>query len=548
MLQTGERKKRYIFFLLGTLAWTAAVLWVNFHSAQWYNFDMYADASVAKRMAEQNTFFPENWIFGNQYYIIASPAIASLFYHVFHNSVLAMSCAASLMFVLILLCYAWFTRPLFSEKARWAGIFCMAGATILGDSISSSTYGFQILYTMAAYYACYLLVIVIHLGIWIRLRREIKVSKVVLILALIGSFTLGLQSPREMLSLCIPLFLITGLMWLLHKIERGERKSFLFAVSSIVANFLGMCGNRMIKQHWGSSYLSNVNTVGSNGAGATLPDKIRESCGAFLDLVGMRYFDYSWKWKPLAVLGMLLLCAAAAALLIGLRKQNRMKDPMLPLAFCWISLLGVFAAGILMIQVRSIYYFVWYLLVPISVSFLCDILQGRGKTILCFGIIFLGAMNFFYSLYPDVSKYREQKQFFSETVSWLEEREISTVYGDYQTPTIAACSEDRLDFCSVFPNAGAKGEGKNGILIPNGSPVATEHYQNVDPVHSVLILSDSPYDEMSGYRFLNAHTSEEFRELFEEIFTQEACFASSQITYYVYSFSEPDLFPDENIF
>ena len=548
MLRTGERKNQYILFLLGTMAWTAAVLWVNFHAAQWYNFDMYADANVAKRMAEQKTFFPENWIFGNQYYIIATPVVASLFYRIFHNSVLAMSFAASLMFALVLLCYAWFTRPLFSKKAQWAGIFCMAGATILGDSISSSTYGFQILYTMAAYYACYLLVIVLHLGIWVRLRKGMKVSPVLPVLALAGSFALGVQSPRETLSLCVPLLLITGWMWLRHRENRGDRQSFLFALSSFAANLLGLSGNRLVKKHWGSSYLSNVSSAGASSAGSTLAERFRESFGAFLDLAGLRYYDYGWKWKPLAALGLLLLVLAATAILTGMKRQHRKKDAILPLVFCWISILGVFVAGILLIKVRAIYYFVWYLLVPLSVSSLCDALTGKGKSLFCIGIILLGAVNFFYNLYPDISKYSEQKRFYAETVSWLKEREIDIIYGDYQTPTIAACSEDRLDFCSVFPNTGAGDDRKSGLLIPYGSPAATENYYHVDPEHSVLILSDSPYDEMSGYRFLNAHTSKEYQESFCEFFTLEACFSSSQITYYVYSFSDPELFVSADLF
>ena len=56
--------RKYLPFVIGTLIWGITVLWVNFHGAQWYNFDMFADASVAKRMAEQRTLFPKDWLFG----------------------------------------------------------------------------------------------------------------------------------------------------------------------------------------------------------------------------------------------------------------------------------------------------------------------------------------------------------------------------------------------------------------------------------------------------------------------------------------------------
>ena len=50
-MQTERLNRKYLPFVIGTLIWGITVLWVNFHGAQWYNFDMFADASVAKRMA-----------------------------------------------------------------------------------------------------------------------------------------------------------------------------------------------------------------------------------------------------------------------------------------------------------------------------------------------------------------------------------------------------------------------------------------------------------------------------------------------------------------
>ena len=545
-MRSDRLKKEYLLFAFGTLLYVITVSWVNFHASQWYNFDIYADASIARRMAEQNTLFPENWIFGNQYYIIATPVAASLFYRIIHSSVLAMSCATSLMYALILLGYAWAVRPIFSTRAWWAGLFCMAGATIVGDSVSSSTYGFQILYSMASFYACYLLVIVLHLGIWVRLRKNDYVSPIVIALALIACFALGIQSPRETLSLCIPMLLTAGFVWFRNRNKAEERKSVLFALSSFTANLLGLAGHGIVRQYWGSHYLSNVNTVGADTVVGNLVERIQESARAFLDLVGLRYISYGWKWMPLAGLGLLLLGVALAALVIGLKKR-RDTDASVPILFCWVSLLGVFAAGAFVVQIRAIYYFVWYLLVPLSVSLLCDTVPEKGKTLFCLAVILCGAFNYFYNVYPDVSKYQDQKQFYIDVVSWLEERGTETVYGDYQTPTISACSGDRIRFCSVFPNAGADPEKQDALLIPYGSPIATEAYRSVDPKHAVLILSDSPYDELSGYRYLTGYTSETYQAAFESCFELEGCFESPQVTYYAYSFSSPELFADSDI-
>ena len=244
-----KKKYRGLLFLIGAVFYFASVSWINFHSAQWYNFDMYADASVARLMAEQHSLFPEGWIFGNQYYVIATPVIAALFYLICRNTVLAMSLATSLMYVLILVSFYWCAKELFSIKARRIGLFCMAGATILGDSVSSCTYGFQILYSMASYYACYVVVILLHLGIWARIDKGRRVPVPVMVLALITSFALGIQSPRELLSLCIPLFLVT-LAALLKKKDRLRIRSFQFAAGSSILNLLGLLANGGVKRIW----------------------------------------------------------------------------------------------------------------------------------------------------------------------------------------------------------------------------------------------------------------------------------------------------------
>ncbi len=537
-MQKEHLNRTYLPFVIGTLIWGITVLWINFHGAQWFNFDMFADAGVAKRMAEQHTFFPKDWLFGNQYYIIATPAIAALFHSVLHNSVLSMACASSLMFLLILLCYLWSFRPILSKPSLWIGLFCMAGATILGDSISSSTYGFQILYTMASYYACYLLVILLHLGIWSRMGKKLPVSPLLIVAALAASFALGIQSQREMLALCIPFLLITLLLWLRDRTSPGEKKALVFGLASFGADLAGLICNGYIRQHQGSRYLSNVSGI-DDAVSDALGTRAAESGKAFLDLVGLRYLHYGWKWKPLAVLGVLLLILGLTTLALCLKKKDRMGSR--ALLFCWLSLFGVFAAGILVVQVRAIYYFVWYLLVPLSVSALAEHLTGKKKTLLCAAVLLCGALNYFFNVYPDAAKYQTQKQFYSEIVSWLEEHEIGTVYGDYQTPTIAACSGDKIEFCSVFPNAAANSDEQSRLLIPYGSPVATERYRDIHPGQSVLILSDSPYDEMSGHRYLENFMGETYQSRFETCFSQEACFASAQVTYYIYSFSDPEI-------
>ena len=70
-----------LIIILVLLAYFAVFAIVNFAGFAYFcNADMYEDTLVARLMWEQKTLFPENYIFGNQYYVIATPVFAALFY------------------------------------------------------------------------------------------------------------------------------------------------------------------------------------------------------------------------------------------------------------------------------------------------------------------------------------------------------------------------------------------------------------------------------------------------------------------------------------
>ena len=66
-----------LIIILVLLAYFAVFAIVNFAGFAYFcNADMYEDTLVARLMWEQKTLFPENYIFGNQYYVIATPVFA----------------------------------------------------------------------------------------------------------------------------------------------------------------------------------------------------------------------------------------------------------------------------------------------------------------------------------------------------------------------------------------------------------------------------------------------------------------------------------------
>ena len=79
----NEKQERTfsLIIILVLLAYFAVFAIVNFAGFAYFcNADMYEDTLVARLMWEQKTLFPANYIFGNQYYVIATPVFAALFY------------------------------------------------------------------------------------------------------------------------------------------------------------------------------------------------------------------------------------------------------------------------------------------------------------------------------------------------------------------------------------------------------------------------------------------------------------------------------------
>ena len=526
------KKKDRLSLLLfaAAAAYVIGILLINYHSAAWYTYDMYADAYVARLMSQERSFFPKDWYFGNQYYIIATPVLASLIYSLIPDSVSAMALASSLMLGLILFLFIWCCRPLFSTRAIAAGTLSLVGATILGDSAANCVYGLQLFYTMASYYACYAWVLLFHLGIWLRLRRGLPVSALLPILAMLCDIALGLQSPRETLVLNLPLVLLAGLLVLRRK-QTPEKRGLRFALAALAFNLLGLGAGRLIP----AQRIPNIAPLQFNRSASDLLAAFRATASSFLELIGLRYLSQSWKWQILTLLALVLLLVSVWALIKALKTKPE-SDQALPLLLCWISLLCVFGVGVLLFRVRAIYFFVWYLLLPFSLAYLVDSGPAASARFLCCALLACGMINAVYTFYPDYHRYSSQMQFYREIVAYLQDQEITVLYGDYEAPSIAACSADTIRSSPIYPQADM---ADGALLAPFGSPVSAVEYRQVDPAHSLLVLSDSAYDEASGYRWLQSAASDAYREEFEKAFQLVKRFHSPNLSYYLYRFDDP---------
>lgn len=138
------------------------------------DIDMYLDLSVAKLMWEQKTLFPENWIFGNQYYVIATPVLCSLLYGVTGNLTLSMGIASSLMGGLMILAFVWMLIPFIARKRHLIFAAVAFLGCVVSDSAFYNTFS-QLFFTMCSYYSCYMITAFLVWGEYARiLMKKIK--------------------------------------------------------------------------------------------------------------------------------------------------------------------------------------------------------------------------------------------------------------------------------------------------------------------------------------------------------------------------------------
>ena len=104
--------------LLCLAAFFAVFALVNFvYLPRVIDGDIYADMVLAREIWRQKTLFPDNWIYGNQYYTVATPVVAALFYGLTGSMNLSMALATTLMSALIVWSFCWMLRPFVPSRA-----------------------------------------------------------------------------------------------------------------------------------------------------------------------------------------------------------------------------------------------------------------------------------------------------------------------------------------------------------------------------------------------------------------------------------------------
>lgn len=469
------------------VVYAISIFWINFHGALWYQTDVYTYALEGRLMHDARSFFPDGWIFSNQFHIISSPNISALFYGFVKDSTISMAIASSLSSLLILFSFWWCFNGFLGKSELSIGLLCLAGGIVFGRSASTYISGLQVLYTMASFYACYLIVLLLSLGCWLRFREGGKAPWAASILALLLNFAAGMQSLREMLVLVIPL-LVMEVLRFFYRLAKGDsfkklvtrNYRLLFVSGILVAEIAGHFF--MASLH--ITTLPNIDDVRLDLSLSGMAAHFWASAKNILRISGLALASDGIRYLPLSI------CAAFVALTIlwTLCHIIRTKDES-PLAqsveFSLISVLGVLFVGTFLMRTRDIYYFVYWLLATLSIVYMLQNVKQSRVLPLILTLLVIGVVNYGFNFIPNFRDYRANNDQLARFTEKLIDDGIEVVYVD-ATPIFAAASHDKIISQSFWLDANME-SGYPLTVFPSDKYIPAfddEHYR-----HSLICFS-----------------------------------------------------------
>ena len=442
--------------LLILLLVIAAAFFVSFIIINFWGFDrfctadMYEDTYVSRLMWEQKTIFPENWIFGNQYYVGATPVLAALLYGILGSANTATALATTVMTVLILVSFYWMVRPFATKSEAVFGTFVLLAAVAAPDIVN--TIEGQTLYLMASFYAIYLITYLVVMGDYLRslCGKRKRFFSVSLVFACLLSFMTGMQSLRQTAIMIVPIVAYEGISWLAAVIRTKKlyfpfrEKHTLRALIITVSNLLGYGLISLINPPHYSMY----GTLALNSS-EEMASKLTTCGRALRGISGLCWLYGDTPCIPIGILGAVLIFFAVCALFVYLGSRKKKKDGLMPAyIISLVSILTVLLAGILLdVILRRIYLFIWYPFVAIAAMVFIKCFRRSARVFWTALILILAVGNLYFGYLPCVTETLSPDDSpEQQACEWLTEHGYTRIYG-YWTSTcrIAARSDGRID-------------------------------------------------------------------------------------------------------
>lgn len=529
----GKNKNEKIFSVILTvllLAFIGLVFYVNLScNPEYYDGDIYNDINYAKEAWKAKSVFPKDWIFGNQTYVVATPVLAALFYGIIGNGFMAMAIASCIMTVLIVLTYDWMTRILFSYNERMAGFLFLIGVLLLKAHVATSQQGIQAFFTMASYYACYLINAFIVYGCYIRLRKG-EFSGKHIAMAVIGialSFGTGMQSLRQTAVMALPLVACEMLMIIIYSIRDKKfaiSSSTLFSAIVFVSNIAGLIAMKFIE--------INQNSIYGTTALVRSFKEFLEKAFFNVEYVVLTFGLDSLELRVRLVVSTVFLLIILIGFILCVKDffKNKCNDQgrFVLVMLLTLGCVSVFAAGVLTDVVnRALYYFMIYPLLAVCVSYIIVKIPGKRKAFFSIIAVFVAGMIAFRTVgtVGEIKKGKDENSTAHQIANYMLDNGYDTIY-------------------SVFGLSGIM-DGAENIIVASGDKIHLVQYKRVDrskPMKPVeyLCVKDSykQWDNKKSLYLLREWELPKVRELAEKYgveMTKQAQFGEGL---YLYSMSE----------
>lgn len=534
MLRLKEKKKSDItlsvVLTILLLAFLGLVFYVNLsRNPEYYDGDIYNDINYAKEAWKAKSIFPKDWIFGNQTYVVATPVLAALFYGIIGNGFTAMAIASCIMTVLIVLTYDWMTRTLFFYNERMAGFLFLIGVLLLKAHVATSQQGIQAFFTMASYYACYLINAFIVYGCYIRLRKG-EFSGRHIAMSVIGialSFGTGMQSLRQTAVMALPLVACEILMIIIYSIRDKKfaiSSSTLFSAIVFVSNIAGLIAMKFIEINQNSIY-------GTTAFVKSLKEFLEK--GFFnVEYVVLTFGLDSLELRVRLVVSTVFLLIILIGFILCVKDffKNKCIDQgrFVLVMLLTLGCASVFAAGVLTDVVnRALYYFMIYPLLAVCVSYIIVKYPGKRKAFFSIVAVFAAGMIAFRTVgaVGEIKNGKDENSTAHQIANYMLDNGYDTIY-------------------SVFGLSGIM-DGAENIIVASGDKIHLVQYKRVDrskPMKPVeyLCVKDGykQWDNEKSLYLLREWELPKVRELAEKYgveMTKQAQFGEGL---YLYSMSE----------
>ena len=449
MINTLNEKQERAFSLiiiLVLIAYFAVFAIVNFAGFAYFcNADMYEDTLIARLMWEQKTLFPANYIFGNQYYVIATPVFAALFYGITGSMNTAMALATTLMSLLIVLSLGWMIKPYIKSRSTRLAVLLALTAAVYVPRIIEADEG-QLFFVMASYYACYLITFFFLAGDYVRARTDSSLRPAALAVSLVLAFCTGMQSLRQTCVSILPILaveFISALRRLLAHEKlwpKGQRMPLCRALGYTAANIGGVLLMKLLAVPNQSIY-SDASVLDGTG----LNGKLWRFISASRTVSGFECLRNNGGFFVLMFVFFTALLIAAAVLLMRRAKAEGIA------AYWWlsvVSLLAVIAASFFTtVKLRAIYLFIYYPLLALSAAVVLEHAAPKLRRALLIALCVLSAGNIYFSYGEDLRGALSEEKLISEQIcDYAVDNGYELLYGNisYLTPGAAAYSDGKL--------------------------------------------------------------------------------------------------------